>query len=306
MKVVPLAFESLGVRSMCTYVETSDVRITIDPGAALGLRYKLEPHQKEIEKHTELMSRISESAARSDVLTISHYHYDHHTPDADFWADKVLLIKHPEENINKSQKERAKYFLKRIGDTPRSVEFADGREFDYGSTIVRFSKAVPHGKEGSKLGFVTMLTIETPDSKFMHCSDVAGPLYVHTGDIIIDENPDLLILEGPPTYLMGWRLSWRDLQKAEENLTRILDHTDTKTIFLDHHLLREKFYRRRLSSAYRHAEAGDKKIISAAEYLGRDPLLLEAYRKELYDEATENDVIKKHKIDMSRMLAEEE
>ena len=36
MNVVPLAADSLGVRSVATYVECGDTRIVIDPGASLG------------------------------------------------------------------------------------------------------------------------------------------------------------------------------------------------------------------------------------------------------------------------------
>jgi len=35
VKIIPLAFESFGVRSMATYVET-DQKILIDPGTSLG------------------------------------------------------------------------------------------------------------------------------------------------------------------------------------------------------------------------------------------------------------------------------
>ena len=44
MNVVPLAADSLGVRSMATYVECGETRILIDPGAALGAaRFGLPP-----------------------------------------------------------------------------------------------------------------------------------------------------------------------------------------------------------------------------------------------------------------------
>jgi len=36
IKVIPLADESFGVRSMCTYIETPDVKILTDPGVSLG------------------------------------------------------------------------------------------------------------------------------------------------------------------------------------------------------------------------------------------------------------------------------
>ena len=51
MNVIPLSSDSLGVRSMATYVETKDCKILIDPSAALGpKRYGLPPHQKELEE----------------------------------------------------------------------------------------------------------------------------------------------------------------------------------------------------------------------------------------------------------------
>jgi predicted metallo-beta-lactamase superfamily hydrolase len=36
MKVIPLAADSLGVRSMATYVEVADTGVLIDPGATLA------------------------------------------------------------------------------------------------------------------------------------------------------------------------------------------------------------------------------------------------------------------------------
>ena len=54
MKIKPLAFDSLGVRSTATFVET-DQKITIDPAAALGpKRYRLPPAQIEIDRLLEL------------------------------------------------------------------------------------------------------------------------------------------------------------------------------------------------------------------------------------------------------------
>src|SRR3990170_2781622 len=44
MKIVPLAAESLGVRSVATYVECGATRLVIDPGASLApSRFNLPP-----------------------------------------------------------------------------------------------------------------------------------------------------------------------------------------------------------------------------------------------------------------------
>lgn len=47
IRFIPLAAESLGVRSMCTYVETSAIKVLIDPGVSLGKRFGLLPHPNE-------------------------------------------------------------------------------------------------------------------------------------------------------------------------------------------------------------------------------------------------------------------
>lgn len=47
IRVLPLAFESFGVRSMATLVETDDIKLVIDPGSALGPRFSLSPHECE-------------------------------------------------------------------------------------------------------------------------------------------------------------------------------------------------------------------------------------------------------------------
>ena len=47
IEVHPLAYESLGVRSMSTFIQTPDVSLLIDPGVTLGPRRPIIPHPKE-------------------------------------------------------------------------------------------------------------------------------------------------------------------------------------------------------------------------------------------------------------------
>src|SRR5438477_376617 len=66
MKVLPLAAESLGVRSMATYVEVADLGILIDPGATLApTRWGLPPAEPEWEALRRANDRISAYAARA-------------------------------------------------------------------------------------------------------------------------------------------------------------------------------------------------------------------------------------------------
>ncbi len=65
INVVPLAAESLGVRSMCTFVETADVRVLLDAGVSLGpYRLGFPPHPREYEALKESRRRIAEAAER--------------------------------------------------------------------------------------------------------------------------------------------------------------------------------------------------------------------------------------------------
>lgn len=80
MKVTPLAFESLGVRSMATLIQT-DQNILIDPGTSLGpKRFGLPPWKTEFEALYETRASIQKHAQLADIITISHYHHDHFTP----------------------------------------------------------------------------------------------------------------------------------------------------------------------------------------------------------------------------------
>ena len=83
MKVVPLAADSLGARSMATLVETPDLTVLIDPSVRLApYRYDLPPHEVEEDRMRDLWRVIREAAKKADILTVSHFHYDHHNPDA--------------------------------------------------------------------------------------------------------------------------------------------------------------------------------------------------------------------------------
>jgi len=284
MKIIPLAFDSMGVRSTATFVET-DQKIVIDPGVSFApLRYGLPPTKLELQRLEELSEKVYRNAQIADILTISHYHYDHYFPEADFYSGKILLIKDPKNNINKSQKGRGKEFLNWIKDTPQLMEFADGKKFKFRQTELSFSPPFYHGGEGSKLGYVLMCSIKYRGKKIIHGSDIQGPQVIQTADWIIQENLDILILSDFPTLLMGWRSSKFGLHQSNKNLIKILTETKVKTIILDHHLVRDLNYLNKVDEVFKKAKFLNKRIITAAEFLEKEPEFLEARRKEFYKE----------------------
>src|SRR6266545_4108424 len=108
MKIIPLAADSLGVRSMATYVEAGATGLLIDPGATLAAaRYGLPPSQEEWDALKRANDRISAYAARARYVFISHYHDDHFRSDPASYAGRVVLAKDPRRMVSGAQARRA-------------------------------------------------------------------------------------------------------------------------------------------------------------------------------------------------------
>ena len=298
IKVTPLAAESMGVRSMCTLVETPDVKVLLDAGVSLApYRFSLLPHPIEFQTITRLRKRIAGAAEKAQVVTISHYHLDHHTPSYEDWLvnwtddgetarqiyqGKSVLMKNPKEKINASQRQRAWIFQKTGGKYAEKLAVADGKEFIFGETKLRFSEAVPHGPEDSLLGWVVMATVEFGGERFMHAPDVQGPMSTPTTELIRAEKPDALMVGGPPFYLGGFKVDENQLQKGSTNLSSIIEAVPVT--IMEHHALRDAQWRMRAEPIYRAAEKAGHRVVTAAEFAGEENLFLESKRKQLYEE----------------------
>lgn len=281
--VKPLAFDSFGVRSMATFVETDDIAVLIDPSVALApSRYRLPPHPIEEQRMSETWTDIKEHATRSDVLIVTHYHYDHHDPEEpEIYKYKIVYLKHPKASINKSQAKRASYFMDMLKEIPKSIDIADGMEFKHGSTAIKFSSPVFHGTN-PKLGYVVEVSISCSGEKLVFTSDVEGPAVDDQVEFIIRENPDIVILDGPMTYMLGFRYWNKSLALSIANIKRIIKDTSVKCIMVEHHFMRDLKYEARIAEVYAYAAERDVKLITAAEYIGRDIDILEARRKKLF------------------------
>ncbi len=281
MKVKMVASDSLGVRSMATVVETEDACIFIDSAAALGpSRYGLPPHPLEIKALEKAYRDIERIAVGCDAFVITHYHYDHYTPDGKFYEGKTVFAKRIDRDINKSQKGRGELFAEKFGGKS-DIIYCDGTEHKINKTKLKFSPPFPHGPRGTRLGYVIMVTVES-DEKVVFTSDVQGPVDEKAAEYIIKEKPDILVVDGPPTYFLGWKFSMANLKKAEGNMLDIMKNTDCRLV-LDHHLLRDLKYKERLPILY--GMYGER-IQTFAEFNGKKNNMLEARRKELWKKDT--------------------
>ncbi len=282
MKITPLAADSLGARSMATLVETPDVTVLLDPGVRLApIRYDLRPHPTEEARRKRLWRDIKEAAKKADVLTVSHYHYDHHEPDTpSIYRGKLAYLKDGRAHINRSQRERASAFVRALKMYPQEIQVADGNFVDFGGTQLTFSPAVPHGYN-DELGYVVMARIAQGDEVFVHTGDVEGPpLREHLG-FLLDSAPTVLYADGPMTH-MPENYPESMTRRSLENLERILRSTDLRTLILDHHLLRDRAWRSRIEPLLAAAEEHDVTVQTAAEFAGQAVDQLEANRDRLY------------------------
>ena len=296
IKVVPLAAESFGVRSMCTYVETSDVKVLLDAGASLAPnRHGFPPHPKEYEAMQKCREKISRAADEAEVVTLSHYHFDHHTPSYVDWCynwsspdvakhiyeEKLVLVKNFRSKINFSQRRRGWLFQKTGGQHAERLEIADGKTFEFGDTRLKFSDPVFHGPENSALGWLLMVTIKRCGEKVLFASDVQGPMYNPTLETILAERPQLVIIGGPPIYLAGFRVRHEHVQQGMRNLESVVENVPTT--ILEHHILRDERWRELSQPIFDAASKMGHSVVTAAEFLGEENNLLEFRRKHLFE-----------------------
>ena len=277
MKVVPLGAESLGVRSMATYVECGRTGILLDPGATLApARYNLPPAEEEWEALRRSNDRITAYASRASFVFVSHYHDDHFRTDPTSYRDRIVLAKDPRRMIAGQQARRAAALWATLSPLAR-VQAADGYALREPDMILRASAPLPHGAEGSVLGSVVALTIEDPRERerFVFASDVQGPLSAVAAAYLARERPTLLYLSGPPSYIES-RLGRDLVERGIDNLLRIIDATGCRVI-MDHHALRDVRATERFERLW-----ATGRVTTAAAYLGVADACLEARRVQLW------------------------
>lgn len=282
MIVNVLCAESLGARGLSCSIHLKQRNILIDPGVALGWsRHGLLPHPFQIAVGAEIRRAIMEELKKATDVVFSHYHGDHcplrdpnpYQLGLDETEDSLSCCRIWARgcgDASPAQQERR--------DALKSV-LEDGWQDAEGMRCgpLEFSLPVPHGEHGDKRGMVMMSRIEDDGVTFVHASDIQL-LNEETVGMILDWKPDIVLASGPPLY----RYSSPSFQEKKErawrnalNLSR-----NTNTLVIDHHLLRSEEGARWLDGLRR---ASTNRVLCAADFMGQRPLLLEAWRSDLYD-----------------------
>ena len=140
---------------------------------------------------------------------------------------------------------------------------------------VQFSMPIPHGHRPEGAVSVMMTRIEEDGLVFVHASDHQ---FHHEGSIeqILALKPDIVLTSGPALYLGN--LSKVQLQNAKRNAIRLSKNVGT--LIIDHHVLRSENGLDWIDDIA--LETGNR-VVCAAEFMGKSPLLLEARRALLYE-----------------------
>ena len=281
MKVIPLAADSLGVRSMATYVEVGDTGILIDPGATLApSRFNLPPAAEEWDALRRANDRISAYAARASLVFVSHYHDDHFRSDPATYVGRTVLVKDPQRMVGGQQARRGAELWTMLSAQARPT-IADGWERREHALELRVSPPLPHGVEGTTMGYVVALAVHdrVERERFVFASDVQGPLSAVAAGWLIHQKPTLVYLAGPPSYIER-ELGAATIERGIDNLLRVIDATGCRVI-MDHHAVRDAAFGARFARLWETGRVG-----TAAQHLGLELAALESRRHQLWAAAT--------------------
>ncbi len=276
IKLLPVAFDSFGVKAMCTQITTPDVTIVIDPGVSVQSEHFPLPEDIRQQLLAHYEQEVNRATASANILIITHYHIDHFffQREPAIYAQKIIFTK-ALDGLPKKQQETAKKFFSMIDGLPREIIWADGRRFKFKKTEIGFSPAIWHGRAEAEPGRVIMTEVKRGRGKIIISSDIAGPTDEKTTELILSAAPQIAIVDGYPTFLNPTPHNEPDFIKSLINLCQILSLPSLDTLIVDHHLARDYRYAALIKPVYQFAARIRKKFGTAAEVNGSRSAVLQ-------------------------------
>lgn len=284
MKIMPLAADSMGSRSMATYVETAKRTLLIDPGATLGqLRYGLAPHTLEefqLKKHLDRIELYAESA---QIIILTQYTREHFNPDSlEIYKDKVIFAKNPNKHIKHRERSNAFSLLNHLTGCSKEIFYAEDRQFKIGTLTLSFSAPSQIGS-GEQAVFPIAVAISENDSCFVFSSERMGILSEDFYSFIKQHNPDTVYFDGPAAYIKEGDDDLANWQLFKEQMDKMLSASQIKHLIIDHHFARDKHWLERLAALQVIGREWGTEVTSAAEFRGVQPDPLESRRPMLFE-----------------------
>jgi predicted metallo-beta-lactamase superfamily hydrolase len=256
------------------------------------MRQGMEPHPLEYISLQTSLERIRESSHHAEIISVSHYHFDHVRPGftnfrynfsskeefQEIFDNKIVLAKDNRDHINASQRRRGYYFERDAKGIVEELQWSDGLSFNFGDTIVTFSPPLPHGPVDTHLGYVVACMIEHDEHRILFVPDVQGPVVGDTLRYILSINAELIIIGGPPIYLDSFKRRHNDTALA--SLCKLAEMTPT--VVVDHHLMRSPIWADWLKPVDRIAKSQGNQLMCMADLAGFQRRSLESQRTDLY------------------------
>lgn len=273
MRIIPLAGESLGVRSTSILIETNSIKILIDPGFSIPkIKNSLPPTPYEFRAGEKIKKILSKNAEIADIIIITHYHMDHISFYENFYIGKKVFLKDPENFISENQKERAKKLINILEKVSKDIIIANG-EHIFNGTKIKFSEIYPHGVDESMGGVISILIDD--GERLIYSSDISGFSSKNSLEFIIREKPDILIFDGPIS---------ETIDEAIISTERILNETNIKKFIMEHHPYRDLDYKEKLKKFFSLFEDRGITLYNYATFLGVEEKFFEAERELFYEE----------------------
>lgn len=268
------------MRGLACSVSLGLRRIFLDPGMGLGWsRQGLMPHPFQIAMGARIREEMIAELGRASDVVFTHFDGDHcplRQPNpyqlglesiSEALSTCRVWAKGP-AHASPRQQSRRRHICAAIG---RELDAVEGSR----DGALAFSKPMPHGERGPEAPMLMMCRIQEQGECFVHASDIQF-LDSEAVDAILDWKPDCVLASGPPLYRYEEGASrMRDLAWA--NARRLAAEVDC--LIVDHHLFRSEEGRSWLAALQRETSG---RVLSAAAFMGRSPLMLEAWRQDLY------------------------
>ncbi len=191
----------------------------------------------------------------------------------DYMSRRMELLEKGRRWFNKLTKLwSSKEWVQEVSLDNLRIVWGDGRRFCFGDTVVEVLEPWFHGVEYDRTGWITPLLIRKGNTRLFYTSDVMGPVIEDYAEYIARLKPDIVVLDGPPTYLYPYMFNRINLSRAVENALVIIS-SNPKLVIYDHHLLREKKWRERVREVFIEAEKNGVVLETAIEYYGGKPLI---------------------------------
>ncbi len=147
------------------------------------------------------------------------------------------------------------------------IVFGDNTIHIIDNVEVRIYKPLFHGVEYDKTGWVTPILFTIGNYKVFYSSDLMGPIIEDYAHMIIDAEPDIVFLDGPPIYLYPYMFNKINLQRAISNLKIIVDELNPELIIYDHHVTRSVKWRRYLGEILEYSAKKGVPVLTMKEYM---------------------------------------